>query len=335
MAAEEWTGDFNTTMIIIVTVVCFSWVPIVIMVSLYQHCRARSRSKKEGAKDAADVEKAPPRKPYVPMKQPVYVPMPVVTKPDRTASLRTFNSVSSWEPIRRDWRDSASISYEPPHPSPAGSIRSRSKQPAGRNSFQINNAFYDTTPLPENAPSIKAAAERSSRSSTEQRRSMEGGHGNTPQKHRTVSRNRSTPKVDSTADESLPEMPPLPRSALRTQPGPKLDSSDEGPPPMPTPPRFAARPLKGILVSRSDETPPQMPPAPRSVYRPQGNVTPASSPPDVEDEAASPPSSFAFENPAEVQGSSLHSQTYGPSPQDGAQDGARTPTAIERVHQGL
>lgn len=317
MAPGEWKGDFNTTMIIIVSVVCFSWVPVVVTISLYQHFRRRSRANKDSANAAADLEKAPPRKPYVPMKQPEYVPMPVVPRPDRAASIRTINSASSWEPTRRDWRDSASNSYDPPRGSPADSLRA-SPRYASRTSFQINNAFYDTTPLPENAPSIKAAyaksaAGRSHRRSSEHRRSMEqrrpteAGPSNAPQRQpssRSTTRSRPAAKLDSSSDESPPLMPSLPPSARRPQQGPKQEpESDDSAPPMPKPPRAAARPLKGILVSRRDESPPPpMPPAPRSVVRPRGNATPAdprtrrpsqsSSPPVAEAQAgaASPPS---------------------------------------------
>lgn len=311
MAPGEWKGDFNTTMITIVSVVCFSWVPVVITISLYQHFRRRSRAKKDSANATADPEKAPPRKPYVPMKQPEYVPMPVVSRPDRAASIRTINSVSSWEPTRRDWRDTASNSYLPPRGSPADSLRA-SPRYASRTSFQINNAFYDTTPLPENAPDIKAAyaksaAERSHRRSSEHRRSMEAGPSNPLQKQRSshsTARSRPAAKLDSssdgspplmpslppsvfrpqsgsegepTSDDNPPPMPPPPPSVLRPHPGPAGEpTSDESPPPMPKPPCAAARPLKGILVSRRDESPPpQMPPAPRSVSRPRGNATPA------------------------------------------------------------
>lgn len=284
MAPGEWKGDFNTTMITIVSVVCFSWVPVVITISLYQHFRRRSRAKKDSANATADPEKAPPRKPYVPMKQPEYVPMPVVSRPDRAASIRTINSVSSWEPTRRDWRDTASNSYLPPRGSPADSLRD-SPRYASRTSFQINNAFYDTTPLPENAPDIKAAyaksaAGRSHRRSSEHRRSMEAGPSNPLQKQRSshsTARSRPAAKLDSSSDGSPPLMPSLPPSVLRPQSGSKGEpTSDESPPPMPKPPRAAARPLKGILVSRRDESPPpQMPPAPRSVSRPRGNATPA------------------------------------------------------------
>jgi len=307
MAPGEWKGDINTTLIIIVAVVCFSWVPVVITVSLYQHYQARSRAKKDSANAAADLEKAPPRKPYVPMKQPEYVPMPVVARPERAASIRTLNSASSREPTRRDWRDSASISYEPPRGSPADSLRP-SPRHGNRTSFQINNAFYDTTPLPENAPSIQAAyakseAGRSPRRSTEQRRSAE------QRRSMEAVPSRPAAKLNSTPDESPPLMPSLPHSALHPQPGQKQEpASDGSPPPIPTPPRPAVRPpLKGILVSRPAESPPQMPPAPLSLSRPRGSATPAdprtrrpswSSPPvaGAQTGAASPHS----ENPAEA-----------------------------------
>lgn len=317
MAPGEWKGDFNTTMIAIVSVVCFSWVPVVITISLYQHFRRRARAKKDSANATIDPEKAAPRKPYVPMKQPEYVPMPVVARPDRAASIRTINSVSSWEPARRDWRDTASNSYDPPRGSPADSLRAGPRY-AGRTSFQINNAFYDTTPLPENAPTIKAAyaksaAGRSHRRSSEHRRSTEAGPSNplpNQPSSRSTARSRPAAKLDSSSDESPPLMPSLPPSALRPQPGSKGEAtSDDRPPPMPKPPRAAARPLKGILVSRRDESPPPpMPPVPRSVSRPRGNATPAdprtrrpsqgSSPPVAEAQAGSVTS--PFEDPIEA-----------------------------------
>ncbi|KAK0746732.1 hypothetical protein B0T18DRAFT_158620 [Schizothecium vesticola] len=352
MAPGEWKGDANTTKVIIIMVVCWGWVPVIIAISLYRRCQARSRAKKDSANAAADLEKAPPRKPYVPMKQPEYVPMPVVARPERAASIRTFSSASSWEPAQRDWRDSASISYEPPRGSPADSLRP-SPRHGSRTSFQINNAYYDTTPLPENAPSIQAAYAKSEagrsqprsteqRRSAEQRRSMEAGPSNPPRGRpsaRSTSRSRPAAKLNSTPDESPPRIPSLPPSALRPQPGQKQDpTSDESPPPMPVPPRPAARPpLKGILVSRPAESPPQMPPAPRSVSRPRGNATPAdprtrrpsqSSPPvaEVQTGAASSPS----ENPTEAtatealasrvpqpEGGPLRSQTSRSSLQNG------------------
>ncbi|KAK4454277.1 hypothetical protein QBC34DRAFT_156166 [Podospora aff. communis PSN243] len=203
MAEGGWQGNITVILIVIAVVICFAWIPVVAIISLFHNGRARIRKffeKLGWMRPAPDEEKRIARQqkaPWVQKPPPAY-PNPSARALERTASTRTHHSVASWDPTRK-WETASSILNDPPaaakpslgrsgsgrsnfsRPMPsrassvhsvASSVRSTasnhqsSGQSRGRRLsapaapdlppliFQINDAYYDTTPLPDRPPSI-------------------------------------------------------------------------------------------------------------------------------------------------------------------------------------
>jgi len=191
MAAGDWNGNLTVAVVIVIGVVCFSWVPILLVINCIRQFRAKFRAKKQDEENAS----APPPKPtYVQKPQPVFLNHSAnnsTNNLERIASIRTHNSTMSWEPVRK-WDTSGSrgatlvdppptprnnsvrSNFSRPMPSRANSIRSVASSSSSVGSsrprrqsinlragyevqpmaFQINDTYYDTTPLPENTPPI-------------------------------------------------------------------------------------------------------------------------------------------------------------------------------------
>lgn len=276
MAAGDWNGSFTIALVIIVGVVCFSWIPIVIGINLVRKSKAKFRAKKPDEEKPAV---PPPKPPYVQKPQPVFLDHSANNSTknlERTASTRTHNSAMSWDPVRR-WdtgasRDTTYVEQSPtpknnsmrsnfsrPMPSRANSTRSvaSSSSSAGPSrtrrqsinlkagyevkpmAFQINDTYYDTTPLPDSTPPIGAYAKSIGKGSPASGTSNPNSRRATPvdyyyKRHSTgrdsVELNSPRPtsssyKRHSTARDSVESSSQLPRraslnvQALNAQPG--------------------------------------------------------------------------------------------------------------------
>ncbi|KAK5658277.1 hypothetical protein OQA88_2252 [Cercophora sp. LCS_1] len=193
--AGEWNGNVTVTLVAIALVVCFGWIPVVALISIFHNGRAGLRASaerrgwvlpppKEGTRIARQ-QKAP----YIPRPQAALV-NPSPRNLERAMSTRSKHSFVSWDPVKR-WDTISSTEAGPknesprsnfsrpmPPPTRANSVRSAGPHPAsgqgrGRRStvnmppdlppqaFQINDTYYDTTPLPKRPPSIAASYAKS------------------------------------------------------------------------------------------------------------------------------------------------------------------------------
>ncbi|KAK0620411.1 hypothetical protein B0T14DRAFT_231542 [Immersiella caudata] len=211
MADGAWQGNITLTLVIIALVICFAWIPVVAVISLFHNGRVRIRrffERRGWMRPAPDEEKRVAQQqkaPWVQRPPPAY-PNPSSRALERTVSTRTHNSVASWDPIRR-WETGSSndpqatraspgrsspgrSNFSRPMPSRASSVRSMASnhQPSGQSrsrrpsnpgtagdlppvTFQINDAYYDTTPLPDRPPSSGAANIKPSASRSQSRAS--------------------------------------------------------------------------------------------------------------------------------------------------------------------
>ncbi|KAK4677660.1 hypothetical protein QC764_0047120 [Podospora pseudoanserina] len=234
----EWNGDPTILIVVIACSVCFGWVPIITVVSIVRHCRARLRAKRGSNGTNSDAESQggrPSTAPDVP--KPLQTYHPSSTKGlERSASSRTRSSAdgydlkrvdtnSSWNPIRHSFHyDNESLwggdglsrsnsrhrpPYFPTHVhnttpslSRPASIRSvasshRQQSRSRRSSmasnsdnapaaFQINDTYYDTTPLPNVTRTVNPVVASSSTPTSSK------GPGQSPQQ-----RQQKQPKQDN------------------------------------------------------------------------------------------------------------------------------------------
>ncbi|KAK0621671.1 hypothetical protein B0T17DRAFT_618092 [Bombardia bombarda] len=259
-----WNGNATLTIVIITLVICFSWVPIITVMSLYQHGRARIR-----AFFAARGWVAPIKEEEKVTQHPK---MPEIQKPppifnnglarERSMLTRTYGSSMltndplrrwdtglSWDPIRR--YDAASVLSEgpmaarnnslrsnfsrpmqmAPMPSRASSIRSvstqgRSRRPSvssmvGRppGAFQINTAYYDTTPLPTtslNIANIGTSGAKSFSAKPPQAAGSQGRRGASFDQPGSINNHRSEREAEEASFCSDPAAQDLPSAARRS-----------------------------------------------------------------------------------------------------------------------
>ncbi|KAK0641673.1 hypothetical protein B0T16DRAFT_393919 [Cercophora newfieldiana] len=199
MGTGEWQGNITLTLVIIALVICFAWIPVVAIISLFHNGRVRMRAfaeRRGWMQPPPDEEKRIAQQQKAPW---VQRPPPAFPNPSPRAIERTVSSsrtrrdsTASWDPIRR-WETVSSSNDPPaarpssaaaarsnfsrPMPSRASSVRSttsahhpsgqsRSRRPSTHSAppdmppvaFQINDTYYDTTPLPENRPSSGGSA---------------------------------------------------------------------------------------------------------------------------------------------------------------------------------
>ncbi|KAK3361133.1 hypothetical protein B0T24DRAFT_599483 [Lasiosphaeria ovina] len=168
MAYGDWNGNSTTTLVAIALVVCFCWVPVLAVLSIFRKCRVRFRAyfeERGWVAPVPDEEKRLARQQKAPE---IRIPPPVHNRKShqRSHSALTYNSAasnetlrmvdtaSSWDPIRRF--DSAS-SWDPVRrfdPTGTGSPPSIAPSMARNNSLQSNFS----RPIQSRAASVRSVS---------------------------------------------------------------------------------------------------------------------------------------------------------------------------------
>ncbi|KAK4222240.1 hypothetical protein QBC38DRAFT_490375 [Podospora fimiseda] len=195
----EWHGNPGTTVLLIALVVCFGWIPVVILVSVYGCLR-----RKYGKPSISDNDKPAtwhPKQPQLETPSPIYHSTSTASS---SYDLKRWDSQASWDPIKPYDHDGGESIYGGRPNSVRSNYTARSKLPSRSNSlrsvasyrsqqdppgshlahgpplavpqhgrassrrgstssnqdgppvaFQINNTYYDTTPLPAMPPTPK------------------------------------------------------------------------------------------------------------------------------------------------------------------------------------
>ncbi|KAK4213066.1 hypothetical protein QBC37DRAFT_181132 [Rhypophila decipiens] len=148
--AWDWHGNVTTIVVVIAVVGCFSWIPVVLVVSLVQ------KGKRKLQTTSGDEEKKNGQHP----KQPeIEKPPPVVPKGlERSASTWSHGTASTGDPLRR-W-DTGS-SWDPVKPPLKRWDSASTISPTAKQSSVRSNSNFSRPPLPQMQPSSRPSSVRS------------------------------------------------------------------------------------------------------------------------------------------------------------------------------
>ncbi|KAM7191095.1 hypothetical protein V8F33_009103 [Rhypophila sp. PSN 637] len=148
--AWDWHGNVTTIVVVIAVVGCFSWIPVVLIVSLVQ------KGKRKLQTPSGDEETKDGQYP----KQPVIEkPPPIVPKGlERSASTRSHGTASTGDPLRR-W-DTGS-SWDPVKPPLKRWDSASTIAPTAKQSSVKSNSNFSRPPLPQMQVSSRPSSVRS------------------------------------------------------------------------------------------------------------------------------------------------------------------------------